>query len=151
MTIFTIERPSSDRLSAGRYIYRCIYVRVRAHSGSRPTESSCCIEAIIVFRSTPPRTTLFLVSAQVLADHNPLELHRSCTEMVPSFPDVASFSGKSDNALLNCVCTRATLLHFMPDPNQKRTNSALWLGLLITVPGPRGSTWPYQPSACSSF
>jgi hypothetical protein len=35
-----------------------------------------------------------------------------------------------------CVCTRATLLHFMPDPNQKRTNSALWLGLLITVLGP---------------
>ena len=27
-------------------------------------------------------------------------------------------------------------LHFMPDPNQKRTNSALWLGLLITVLGP---------------
>jgi len=24
----------------------------------------------------------------------------------------------------------------MPDPNQKRTNSALWLGLLITVLGP---------------
>jgi TRAP-type C4-dicarboxylate transport system permease small subunit len=32
--------------------------------------------------------------------------------------------------------TRATLSHFMPDPNQKRTNSALWLGLLITVLGP---------------
>jgi hypothetical protein len=63
----------------------------------------------------------------------------------------SSFGGPQDNALLNCVCTRATLLHFMPDPNQKRTNSALWLGLLITVPGPRGSTWPYQPSACSSF
>ena len=56
--------------------------------------------------------------------------------MGPSFSDVASFSGKSDNALLNCVCTRATLMRFMPDPNQKRTNSALWLGLLITALGP---------------
>ena len=37
---------------------------------------------------------------------------------------------------MKCVCTRATLLHFMPGPNQKRTNSALWLGLLITVLGP---------------
>jgi len=35
-----------------------------------------------------------------------------------------------------CGCMRATLLHFMPDPNQKRTNSALWLGLLSTVLGP---------------
>jgi hypothetical protein len=30
----------------------------------------------------------------------------------------------------------------MPDPNQKRTNSALWLGLLITVLGPL-SNFPY--------
>jgi hypothetical protein len=56
--------------------------------------------------------------------------------MGPSFSEVASFAGRSENALLKCICTRATLLHFMPDPNQKRTNSALWLGLLITVLGP---------------
>jgi hypothetical protein len=34
--------------------------------------------------------------------NHPLELHRSCTEMVPSFPEVASFSCKSENALLKC-------------------------------------------------
>ena len=54
----------------------------------------------------------------------------------PPSSEVASLSGRSEDALLMCVCTRATLLHFMPDPNQKRTNSALWLGLLITVLGP---------------
>src|SRR6266478_4434844 len=56
--------------------------------------------------------------------------------MGPSFSEIASFSGRSENVLLQCVCTRATLLHFMPGPNQKRTNSALWIGLLITVLGP---------------
>ena len=64
--------------------------------------------------------------------------------MGPSFSEVASFSGRSENALLKCVCTRATLLQFMPDPNQKRTNSALWLGLLITVLGPLSNILYYS-------
>src|SRR5882672_9355016 len=50
-TIVTIEQPSPDRPSAGP-LYMCIYVR-STHSGSCPPESSCCTEAIIVFRHHP--------------------------------------------------------------------------------------------------
>jgi hypothetical protein len=40
-----------------------------AHSGSCPPESSCCIEAIIVFRPALARTAASWVSAEVLANH----------------------------------------------------------------------------------
>src|SRR5229473_6270169 len=66
-TIVTIERPSPDRLSAGP-LYMRIYAR-STHSGSCPPESSCCIEAIIVFRPALPRTAAPWVSAEVLANH----------------------------------------------------------------------------------
>src|SRR6266851_9613455 len=67
-TIVTIERPSPDRLSAGPYIYAYICA-LYAHSGSCPPESSCCIEAIIVFRPALPRTAAPWVSAEVLASN----------------------------------------------------------------------------------
>src|SRR6266480_970531 len=68
-TIVTIERPSPDRLSAGPYVY--VYIcALHAHSGSCHPESSCCIEAIIVFRSPLPRTAPSWISADVLANHN---------------------------------------------------------------------------------
>ncbi len=70
-TIVTIERHSPDRLSAGP-LYMRIYAR-STHSGSCPPESSCCIEAIIVFRPALPRTAAPWVSAEVLANHR--ELH----------------------------------------------------------------------------
>ena len=41
----------------------------RALGSCRP-ESSCCIEAIIVFRSSLPRTAPSWISADVLANHN---------------------------------------------------------------------------------
>ena len=43
---------------------------LHVHSGSCPPESSCCIEAIIIFRPTLPRTALASASAQVLANHS---------------------------------------------------------------------------------
>ena len=62
-TIVTIERHSSDRLSAGPS-YMHIYAR-SARSGLAPLGSSCCTESIIVF--TPPtRTAPFRASAEVL-------------------------------------------------------------------------------------
>ena len=42
---------------------------LHAQSGSCRPESSCCIEAIIVFRSPLPRTAPW-ISADVLANHN---------------------------------------------------------------------------------
>ncbi len=63
--IVTIERPSPDWPRV-LYIYICA---LYAHSGSCPPESSCCIEAMIIFRLTPPRTAPLLVPAKVLAKH----------------------------------------------------------------------------------
>src|SRR5204863_4964644 len=65
-TIVTIERHSPDRLSTGP-LYICA---PHAHAGPPSVESSCCIESIIVFRPTPPRTAPFWASAEVLANHN---------------------------------------------------------------------------------
>jgi hypothetical protein len=42
-----------------------IICALHAHSGSCPPESSCCTEAIIVFRPTLPRTTPCWVSLEV--------------------------------------------------------------------------------------
>src|SRR5437773_8766021 len=70
-TIVTIERPSPDRRSAGPYI-----CALYAHSGSYPPESSCCIEAIIVFRPALPRTAASWVSAEILANHKPAAQQR---------------------------------------------------------------------------
>ena len=60
-----IERPSPDRFSTGPLYICALYAR----SGSCPPESSCCIEAMIIFRPTPPRTAPLLVPAKVLAKH----------------------------------------------------------------------------------
>ncbi len=51
--------------------------------------------------------------------------------IVLSQREVASLSGRLENVLHACYA-----LHFMLDPNQRRTNSALWAGLLVTVLGP---------------
>src|SRR5437016_5033663 len=72
-TIVTIEPPSPDRLSAGPYIYE----RSTRTRGSCPPESSCCIEAVIVFRLTLPKSAPFWVPAEVLATHSSIEWRAS--------------------------------------------------------------------------
>jgi hypothetical protein len=65
-TIVTIERHSPDRFSTGP-----LYIYVRStHTRVGPPESSCCIEPIIVYLPTPPRTAPFWVSAEVLTNHS---------------------------------------------------------------------------------
>ena len=56
-TIVTIERHSSDRLSAGPSYMR-IYAR-STRTGLAPLGSSCCTESIIVFTPTPPEPPRF--------------------------------------------------------------------------------------------
>ena len=72
-TIVTIEPPSPDRLSAGP-LYMCaphalgfVPFRVLVFMPYR---------AIIVFRPTLPRTALFLVPAEVLANHRGPKAHK---------------------------------------------------------------------------
>ncbi len=53
------------RIDVPPVLYICA---LYAHSGSCPPESSCCIEAIIVFRPALPRTAASWVSAEVLVN-----------------------------------------------------------------------------------
>jgi hypothetical protein len=55
--IVTIERHSSDRLSAGP-LYMRIYAR-STRTGLASLGSSCCTESIIVFTPTPPEPPRF--------------------------------------------------------------------------------------------
>jgi hypothetical protein len=74
-TIVTIVRHSPDQLSNGP-LYMCIYVRSTRTRARHPPESFCCIESIVVFTPTPPRTAVFCVSGEVLANYSHEEFHK---------------------------------------------------------------------------
>lgn len=80
---------------------------------------------------------LLVPFTRTLTVQSPLE-SSNCTDAAPRWPQLLRgcvLLWQIRECAFEVGLHACYALHFMPEPNQKRTNSALWLGLLITVLG----------------